>query len=319
MDLVARAAAACPASRQQQATRAHLLAAGLGTAAISQLVKDGGLLRLGRGAYALAPLPTRGRHLLSDGKVDRGYLAEVRAVLHSLGEGAVADRRTAAVLWQMDMLVEPKLVEVRVPRTRTRVDLDGVRVRCSTASAAATVPAAGLEALPVTPAVDTVLDCCLDRPMQEAVVIADSALRRELVTVDELAAAVAARGRCPGSRKLRRLLTLVDPRSGSVLESMLRYLLNSHDLWPASQVELRQRDGRRIGRVDFCFAGQRVVVECDGRRWHDPDDARDRDRQRDNGLGRTGWLVLRFTWDEVRRSQSYVLSCVQDALLSIAA
>ena len=319
MDLVALAAAACPASRQEQATRAQLLSAGLGTAAISRMVEDGGLVRLRRGAYALAPLPPRGRHLLSDGRVDLGYLAEVRSVLHSLAGGGVADRRTAAVLWQMDMLVEPKLVEVRVPRSRTHVDLDGVRVRCSTASASTTVHAAGLEALPVTTAVDTVLDCCLDRPMQEAVVIADSALRRELVSLEELVEAVAARGRCSGSRKLRRLLTLVDPRSGSVLESLLRHLLNTHGLWPESQVELSQRDGRRIGRVDFCFTAQRLVVECDGRRWHDPEDARDADRRRDNGLARTGWLVLRFTWDDVRHSQSYVVACVQDALLSRAA
>src|SRR4051812_44346711 len=104
MDVVAaRVAEACTAQRQQQASRSHLRTAGVRTAQISALVKDGGLLRLHRGAYALAPLPTRGQHLLSDGKIDLGYLAEVRAVLHSLGD-AVADRRTAAVLWRLDML-----------------------------------------------------------------------------------------------------------------------------------------------------------------------------------------------------------------------
>jgi len=313
-----RATKACPPSRQGQARRSDLLNSGLNSGQIAALVKDGGLLRLRRGSYALAPLAVRGRHLLSGGEVDHGYLAEVRSVLHSLGD-AVADRRTAALLWRMDMLVEPKLVEVRVARTRTRVGLEGVTARCSTMEDSTTVEVAGFEALALTTAVDTVLDCCLDRPMQEAVVIADSALRRELVTVEELERAVSERANTSGVRTLRRLLKLVDPSSGSVLESMLRYLLNNHDLWPSSQVTLSQRDGRRIGRVDFCFAGQHLVIECDGRRWHDPMDTRDRDRRRDNGLARTQWLVLRFTWDEVRYSPSYVLACVRDALIPAAA
>ena len=311
----ARVAQACTSSRQGQAARHHLKAAGLGTAAVAQLVKDGGLIRLRRGAYALEPLPPRGRHLLSNGVVDLGFLAEVRAVLHSLGDEAVADRRTAAALWQMDMLVEPKDIDVRVSRSRTRVALPGVRARCSTATASTTVRPHGLDPVTVTSATDTVLDSCLDRPMLEAVCIADSALRRELVTVQELQSEVEARKHQAGVRKLRRLLTLIDPRSGSVLESMLRFLLNTHGLWPTSQVEMTLADGKtRVGRVDFCFRGKRIVIECDGRRWHDPADARDNDRRRDNGLARTGYLVLRFTWDEVRNSAVYVLACVRDAL-----
>jgi very-short-patch-repair endonuclease len=36
-------------------------------------------------------------------------------------------------------------------------------------------------------------------------------------------------------------------------------------------------------------------------------------------LARAGWLVLRFTWDEVRNRAGYVLTCVRDALLPLAA
>jgi very-short-patch-repair endonuclease len=256
---------------------------------------------------------------LSDGAVDPGYLAETRSVLHSLGR-AVADRRTAAVFWGMDMLVEPRDVEVRVPRTQTRVKLAGVRARCSSQTAKVPRAVLGLAAVDVTPALDTVLDCCVDRPMLEAVVIADSALRRKLITLEELRAGVADRSGTSGARKLRRLLTLVDERSGSVLESMLRYLLNTNGLWPPSQRIIRNRDGKRVvGRVDFCFPDSWLVIECDGRRWHDPADARNSDRERDNGLARSGWRVLRFTWAEVRHSPSLVLACVRDALLPVAA
>ena len=318
MSLIAQQlAAACPALRQQQAHRSQLIEAGLRTAQITALVRDGGLIRIHRGAFALAPLPTRGRPLLSDGRVDLGFLAEVRAAATSI-KGAVADRRTAALLWQMDMLVEPRQVEVRVPRSSTRASAEGVRIRCSTSTSATELEVAGLEAVGVTLALDTVIECCLDRPMQEAVVIADSALRRKLITVAELEAAVHEHAHRPGVQKLRRLLTLVDPNSGSVLESLLRFLLNTNGIWPTSQVTIRTRDGKRtIGRVDFLLGN--VVIECDGRRWHDPDDARDRDRERNNGLARTGRLVLRFTWDEVRHSPAYVLASVHEALMPAVA
>jgi very-short-patch-repair endonuclease len=318
--LAERLAKACIEARQHQATRGHLRSAGVGTTLLTRCVREQRILRLRRGAYALAPLPSRGRHLLSDGQVDLGYLAEVRSVLHSLGTDCAADRRTAALLWQMDMLVEPKLVEVRVPRSRTRVVMDGVNPKCSTSSSATLLPVRGLEEVSVTPAVDTVLDCCRDRPMMEAVVIADSALRRQLVTVEELTVAVAGEAHLRGVRKLRRLLTLIDDQSGSVLESILRFLLLTNGLRPQSQYVVKSRDGKRsVGRVDFCFEAERVVIECDGRRWHDPDDARTKDRHRDNGLARARWLVLRFTWDEVRNSAGYVLACVREALLPLAA
>ncbi|MCU1601494.1 MAG: hypothetical protein JWO22_2203 [Frankiales bacterium] len=230
---------------------------------------------------------------------------------------AVADRRTSALHWQMDMLVDPKQVELRVPRTSTRVARDGVRVRCSASTEAAPVSVDGLEAISALTAVDTVIECCLDRPMQEAVLIADSALRRRLITVPELQTAVSARRSTRGAGRLSRLLRLVDPGSGSVLESLCRYLLNTNGIWPTSQVTIKTRDGKRtIGRVDFLIGN--AVIECDGRRWHDPHDARMHDRERNNGLARTGRLVLRFTWEEVRHSPAYVLASVREALMAAA-
>lgn len=308
---------ACRISRQYQATRSHLLAAGMGRAALESAVARGDLVRLRRGVYAPGPLPSRGRHLLRDGRPDLSYVAEVRAVLLSLGADAVAAGRTAAVLWAMDMLVEPTAVEVRVPRSRSRVQLKGVTVTRSAAEAAVQLAVLGLDPLPVLSAVDTVLELAATRKEREAVVIADSALRRGLVTVDELWAGLAAQARRPGNARVRRVLALVDPKSGSVLESILRYLLVKNGLHPSSQYVFR--DGKRfLYRVDFCFEAERLVVEGDGRRWHDPDDARRTDRHRDNGLARRGWKVLRFTWAEVKDSPAYVLACVRDGLATSA-
>lgn len=312
-------AAACPASRQQLTTRAHLSAAGVTKALLERALDEGLLRRLRRGVYAPRALPPRGRHLLRDGVPDASYVAHVRAALLAAGPQAVADRRTAAVMWAMDLLVEPTSVECRVPRSRTRVRLAGVSVRCSAQSASEELSVLGLEPIPVTPALTTVLDSGLSRPMLEAVVIADSALRRGLITVDELVQAVHVRRRGAGQGKLRRLILLVDPDSGSVLESMLRYLLHRNDLFPTSQYTVTGLDGRAVGRVDFCFILDGLVVECDGRRWHDPEDRRTKDRHRDNALQRLGWRVIRFSWDDVRNSKGYVLAVIRDCLALVRA
>jgi very-short-patch-repair endonuclease len=73
-----------------------------------------------------------------------------------------------------------------------------------------------------------------------------------------------------------------------------------------------------VGRFDFCLEQARVIIECDGRRWHDPEDIRQKDRQKTNALTRQGWRVLRFTWAEVVHSPVYVLACVADCV-SLAA
>lgn len=307
-------AAACPATRQHQTTRAHLQAAGLTRTQLESLVKSAGLVRLRRGVYAPAPLPVSGRHLLSGGVPDAAYVAQVRAVLLSLGAGCAAACRTAAVLWGMDLFVEPRRIEVAVRRSRSRVAMAAVHVmRCTTMSVL-DLDVLGLESLCLTTPLRTVLDCARTRPLREAVVIADSALRVGLFTVDELVTAVAAEAGKPGCRKLRRLLELVDPDSGSVLESLFRVLVVEAGLVPVSQFIVRTRSGAAVGRFDFCFELQRLIVECDGRRWHDPEDVRDKDRRPGNELERLRWRLLRVTWAEVVHQPEYVLQLVKDCL-----
>lgn len=50
-------------------------------------------------------------------------------------------------------------------------------------------------------------------------------------------------------------------------------------------------------RADFAIPEWRLVIECDGRQWHDPD----RDRRRDAVLRRKGWEPLHFGGSEITR------------------
>lgn len=166
----------------------------------------------------------------------------------------------------------------------------------------------------MTAAEQTVVDLALDRPLLEAVVACDSALRARGVTLAGLRAHV---GRLRGRReaaRLARVLDLADPECGSVLESVLRVRMVQDGITGFStQLLISDHVGQHVLRADFAFAQARLVVEVDGARWHE--DAL-RDRGRDNALACAGWRVLRFTWAEVVHEPAMVLAQIRAALAS---
>ncbi len=301
--------------QQGMATRHQLAEAGLNRRGLERAVATGALRRLRSGLYANDQLPTRGLHLLSGGRPDLGYLAELRAVLLTLGGEAAASRRSAAVLWGFDLAVEPMGLDVDVTPSRSRAERPGVDVRRRHLRDVVDLTVGGTAPVRVTGALRTVVDCAQERPLAEAVAIADSAVRSGHLTVEELLEAASTRRSHPCAERVRRVVRWVDARSGSVLESLLRVLLAEHGLVvPRTQYVVRDRDGAFVGRVDFCWPEQRLIVEADGRRWHDPQDARDRDRRRSNEYARLGWAVLRFTWADVVHSPEVVVAAVRDCL-----
>lgn len=52
-------------------------------------------------------------------------------------------------------------------------------------------------------------------------------------------------------------------------------------------------------RVDLADEDLRIVLEADSFEWHGSRAALRRDARRYNALVIAGWLVLRFTWDQV--------------------
>jgi very-short-patch-repair endonuclease len=100
----------------------------------------------------------------------------------------------------------------------------------------------------------------------------------------------------------RRLLGRVDGKAESGTETIVRTLLRARGVKLRTQVAI---DG--VGRVDFVI-GDRLVVEVDGRRWHDSESQFERDRARDAALVARGYVVMRFSYmrvmsqlDEVER------------------
>lgn len=298
------------ADRQGVLSRRELRAAGVSDGALTRALSSGEVVRVRRRVYAVRPLPPTPRCMVTDCGVDPDVVPVVRAALLELGPRAAAGGRTAAVLRGWGLLVEPRrTIELAVPHGHDRSPL-GVRVRQTHhLPVEDLVPLRGLAALPVTTAVQTVVDCALELPLLDATVVADSALRAGDVTVAELRAAAR---RLPGRRgaaRARRVLEGCDPECGSVLESVqrVRMVLAGLDGF-ATQVVLRRWP---VLRVDFCFEDARLVVEVDGARWHQEPQ---RDRSRDNALAALGWRVLRFTWREVVHDGAGVVAAVRAAL-----
>lgn len=313
---------ACPladlgVSSQGLVVRRRLLQAGLSDTSLTRAVAAGVVVRIRPRVYAMAPLAPLPRFVVTGTGPAPAYVAHVRAVLLSLGDTATARCRTAAALYGWAMLVEPaRTVEVAVPHGRSRVRVPGVEaVQRRSAARHRRVVLPGTAGLWVTIPVQTVTDCALSLPLVQAVALCDSALRAGDVTLDELGRAA---GRLAGvrqARKLRRVLELADPESGSLLESVLRVRMVLASLTGFStQRVLCDVPGHHL-RVDFCFEAAGLVVEVDGARWHtDPI----RDRIRENALAVLGWRVLRFTWAEVVREPDSVLDQIHLALTSVS-
>jgi very-short-patch-repair endonuclease len=300
----------CPFSRQQLSSTAQLRAAGLSRHHLSLALDAKVLTRVRRAVYSPVPLPARATYLLSDGKVDLGYLAHVRAVLLELGARAMAGGRTAALLYGWDLAVEPTDVEVVLPPGGI-TKREGVSISRLADPHATPRRIRGLEAVPVLQPLETVLHCALTLPVREAVAIADSAMRKGTITRRSLQKVIRRQHAKPGYRRLRKVLAWSDEKSGSVLESVFRVLvLEAGIVRPSSQFVITRGETRM--RVDFCWEELRLVVECDGRRFHHPQDPRNTDKHRDNALEAGSWRVLRFTWADVVHHPTYVLELLAE-------
>jgi very-short-patch-repair endonuclease len=157
---------------------------------------------------------------------------------------------------------------------------------------------------PLTTPLRTVLDCARTMPLREALVVMDAALYRGLVRRAPLqAAAGTALG--PGATALRRVVRFADELAASPLESVLRLIL--------TLVECEMRTQVRIpgltAPVDYVLDGW-LVVEADGFEFHSDRRTYRNDRARLNALATQGYVLLRFTWEDVRFRPGWVLDQV---------
>ena len=210
---------------------------------------------------------------------------------------------TAAALYGLPVPKESG-VHVTVPRNVKRPAREGITVH----RRQVTVEECPLvEGIPTTPLTRTLLDSSLRLSLEDAVALADAALRLRAVEMTELLSEARRLRRHPELPRINEFLTYVDPRSGSVPESRVRVALRRAGLpVPITQYEVFSGN-RLVARVDFAWPYAKLILEVDGWRYHSDDAAFLHDRVKQNDLVQLGWRVLRVT---ARTSDQYLYYAV---------
>lgn len=119
-------------------------------------------------------------------------------------------------------------------------------------------------------------------------------------------------------RTLLEAVSRTDPRIETVLESISwnTFIDAALDL-PTPQVAIVGASGR-CWRVDFLF-GDRVVGECDGAVKYGNADALWREKKRQEDLEQAGYIVVRWTWEEIMHRPWEVVERIRRALARAAA
>ncbi len=159
-----------------------------------------------------------------------------------------------------------------------------------------------------TSLVDTLLQVVDCVPADWFVAALDAALHRPWEGEPILSEAEYGRFRGLLPRRKQPLLSLVDPLAGSCLETLLRLGLVRRGIGPLTLQF--SPDGRRF--VDV-LVGDRLIVEADGEEFHDPE----KDAIRDAAFRSLGYVVLRFSYEEIVFHLDEVLDKIEAALAAI--
>lgn len=269
------------------ATRADLVAA-TSRAAVDRALEAGEIVADGRGRYATP--------------------ATDQAIRAAHGLSGVVGLISAALFHGWEVLHEPDQPQVCVPRKRSvsagrreRIDLHYVDL----------LPEQVVDDI-ATDVETTLLHCLTRLPRHEALAIADSALRHGVPPGTLRRVARIARG--PGSRQARWVAEHADGDAANPFESALRDIaldVPGLRLRPQRVVST----ARLEARPDLVDDDLRLIVEADSFAWHGSRRALAADARRYNLMVVGGWLVLRFSWEDVMFDREYV----RDVLVAVVA
>ncbi|MGY1802561.1 DUF559 domain-containing protein [Blastococcus sp. SYSU D00922] len=217
------------------------------------------------------------------------------AAARLLVPGAVVSGWSALALWGLPPEPDPD-VELTVAPGSAVSRVTGIRVRRRALDAADVT----VRGVPLTTVECAALDVARHIERDDAVVLLDRLVDGRLTDLRRLRDAAADLAGA-GCRRAREAVALADGLAGSPQETRLRLLLHRSGLpRPVAQHVVRDADGF-VGRVDFAWPEQRVIVEYEGR-WHgDEPQQVAKDRRRLNRLSAAGWTVVYVTAEDLRR------------------
>jgi very-short-patch-repair endonuclease len=251
---------------------------------IRRAVTGGRVIRAGRGRYMLPDLPAAER-----------VAARARGVL---------SHTSAAQVHGLQTLLPPESAHVTVPHGARPPRDPQVTYHWRD------LPPEDLAGNATGP-VRTVLDCAAWLPFAEGLAVADSALQLDVVTAAELAKGVTGLGG-HGVAGARKVVAVADGRAANPFESGLRAALIEGGV-SGFRCQVEIRTPLLTARVDLADERRRIVAEADSYTHHGATRADfARDCLRYNELVRAGWIVLRFSWEEVMFHAERVAQTVLD-------
>lgn len=248
-------------------------------------LREGRIVRVARGRYAV---PTADA---------------ARRAAHSL-TGTVT-LLSAAAHWGWKTKWQPRAPQVAVPRGRNVLPAQRDGVLLSWRAIPATDVVEG-----VTSPVRTVLDCAAQLAFDEALSVADSALRSRMVTRRQLVAAAEQLAPRGARRRVLHVVGCADGRAANPFESVLRAIaLDVPGFEPVPQLRI-DRGGRFLARVDLADLRLGIVLEADSFEFHGEKELFEKDCRRYDELVVAGWRVLRFGWTQVMTTPAWVRQMV---------
>ena len=176
-----------------------------------------------------------------------------------------------------------------------------------------TLPRADLDGWATSP-LRTVLDCAAELPFDEALAVADSALRHKDLSREDLLAALGA----DTPPRVRRVLEHATPLAANPFESVLRAILVEAGIEVVAQWATTLCGVTYHPDLAEPFAA--LAIEANSWTHHASKAEHDADCVRYNALVVGGWTVLRFTWEQAMFSPHVVVATVRAALaLPVAA
>jgi hypothetical protein len=279
--------------------RTQAIQAGLSSSAVLSRVASGRWRRVYPGVYATFT-----------GPVTRD--AQLWAAVIYAGPDAQLSHESAAEVLRLTAVPGP-LIHLTIPLARRVRPAAGMVVHRSSYLQAGWRFARGVP--PHTWVEETITDlvagaACFD----DAVGWITVGFQRSRVSEGRLREVMAARSRLRWRSQLDEVIELAGEGAHSPLEYRYdRDVEQAHGL-PRGRKQARyvKPDGSK-GFRDRYYAGFGLVVELDGRRYHD-EERRDADRRRDNDVAATAGATLRYEWADIARDPCRTAAQVHQAL-----
>jgi very-short-patch-repair endonuclease len=284
---------------------------GISDSHLRSLVRSGYLVRIRRGVYA-----TRQAIRFSQQDGHGGAHALLAVSAQRVVRGSVISHHSAARLYEMDLLNPPQEHVVTLTLRPGRRGYSRGPGQSGVVTHRASLPDNHVRKLSgalVTTPERTVIDVARASSFMQGVVVADSALRKELTYITRLEDMADACQHWPGAALAARVAQFANPLAESVFESCARVVFHEKGLDPP-ELQAQFLGGRF--RVDFCWEQYKVIAEADGLDKY-VDDPRRRvanQTRRDNELRRLGYEVVHFTWAELFENPEKVVADIIRAM-----